>query len=58
MRASRGSSCAFDRAFVEPTTGNTTCVWNAPSESDMESLFKSAGVEFETITQVEEMATQ
>ncbi len=55
MRASRGSSCAFDRAFIEPTTGNTTCVWNAPAVTDLETLFQSAGVAIESITLVEEM---
>jgi hypothetical protein len=37
-------------------TGNTTCVWEAPSAADMEALFAQAGVEVANITEVEEMA--
>ena len=46
----------MDRAFVDPVTGNTTCVWTAPGTTDMEALFQSAGVGIESITLVEEMA--
>ena len=45
----------MDRAFVDPVTGNTTCVWDAPALSDMTALFEQAGVDVLTITEVEEV---
>ncbi|MEN8151275.1 MAG: hypothetical protein ABFS86_15775 [Planctomycetota bacterium] len=47
----------MDRAFVDPDTGNTTCVWKAPSSADLESLFTKAGVEVVSITPVDEVAS-
>jgi hypothetical protein len=55
LGAARGSSCSFARAFVEPASGNTTCVWEAPSVADIEALFRKAGVAVASITEVEEM---
>ena len=45
----------MDRAFVDPSTGNTTCVWQAPSLSDVTALFQQAGVEVTAVEPVEEM---
>jgi hypothetical protein len=45
----------MDRAFIDPATGNTTCVWNAPARADVEALFRKAKVQVKAITQVEEM---
>ena len=45
----------MDRAFVDKTTGNTTCVWEAPSITAMKKLFKAAGVDYAGMTKVEEV---
>jgi len=45
----------MDRAFVDHETGDTTCVWEAPSREDVEKLFSDAGVDYESMTEVEEM---
>jgi hypothetical protein len=45
----------MDRAFVDKTTGDTTCVWEAPSITAMKKLFDSAGVSPAGITKVEEV---
>jgi hypothetical protein len=47
----------MDRAFVDSATGNTTCVWKAPSPGDLEVLFSKAGVELNSITPVDEVAS-
>ena len=57
MRASWGSPCTFERAFVAADTGATTCVWEAPTLNDVESLFATAEVPVEAITPVEEMTS-
>ena len=48
----------MDRAFVDPATGNTSCVWEAPSMGDMEALFEKAGVSVTSITEVEEVTAE
>ena len=45
----------MDRAFVDSGTGNTTCVWKAPSAGELETLFRNAGVDLLTITPVDEV---
>ena len=45
----------MDRAFVDPVTGNTTCVWDAPALPELEALFQKAGVAVQSTTQVEEV---
>ncbi len=45
----------MDRAFVDPASGNTSCIWEAPSLSDVEALFEKAGVTVDSITEVEEV---
>jgi len=47
----------MDRAFVESSTGNTTCVWKAPSPGDLEAIFEKAGVEVLSITPVDEVGS-
>ena len=47
----------MDRAFVESSSGNTTCVWKAPGSDDLRSLFSKAGVEVVSITPVDEVAS-
>jgi hypothetical protein len=37
-------------------TGNTTCVWEAPTLGDLEAVFSKAAVTVGSITKVEEMA--
>ena len=57
IRASWGSPCEMDRAFVDPTTGKTTCVWKAPASGDLEELFTTACVEVLSITPVDEVSS-
>lgn len=57
VRASWGSPCEFQRAFVDTVTGNTTCVWEAPSQEDMEAMFGHAGVEFAAMDVVDEFTS-
>lgn len=57
VRASWGSPCKLDRAFVDPATGNTSCLWDAPVLGDVEALFEKAGVAVKSITEVEEVVT-
>ncbi len=45
----------MDRAFVDPASGDTTCVWLAPSQNDVESMFAAASVDYKAITAVEEV---
>ena len=45
----------MDRAFVDKATGDTTCVWEAPSITAMKKLFETAGVTSAGITKVEEV---
>jgi hypothetical protein len=45
----------MERAFVDPATGDTTCVWSAPSLAEMTTLFATAKVEVASITEVEEV---
>ena len=45
----------MDRPFVESDSGNTTCVWKAPSADDLKALFEKAGVELLSITPVDEV---
>ena len=47
----------MDRAFVDSGTGNTTCVWKAPSSTELESLFSKAGVDVLSITPVDEVGS-
>ena len=47
----------MDRAFVESDSGNTTCVWKAPSEEDLKALFEKAGVELLSVTPVDEVVS-
>ena len=37
----------MDRAFVDPATGNTSCLWDAPAVGDVEALFEKAGIAHE-----------
>lgn len=46
----------MDRAFVDNATGNTTCVWEGPSREDVDALFTQAGVQYASMTEVEEVA--
>jgi len=46
----------MDRAFVDSSSGNTTCVWKAPSPGDLRAVFDKAGVELLSITPVDEVA--
>ena len=46
----------MDRAFVDASSGNTTCVWKAPNSGDLEALFSRAGVALQSITPVDEVA--
>lgn len=48
----------MDRAFVDAATGNTSCVWEAPTVGDMEELFQNAGVAVTSITEVEEVTAE
>ncbi|MHC4471419.1 MAG: nickel-binding protein [Planctomycetota bacterium] len=48
----------MDRAFVDPASGNTSCVWEAPSDSDVTALFAKAGVAVNSITEVEEVTAE
>ena len=48
----------MDRAFVDKSTGNTTCVWEAPSITAMKKLFETAGVPTAGITKVEEVTVK
>jgi hypothetical protein len=57
MRASWGSPCTFQRAYVDPDNGNTTCVWDAPELEEVENLFAKASVKVNSITPVEEMTS-
>ena len=45
----------MDRAFVDSATGDTTCVWDAPSITAMKKLFVSAGVSHAGIIKVQEV---
>ncbi len=45
----------MDRAFVDSATGDTTCVWDAPSITVVKKLFVTAGVSHAGITKVEEV---
>ena len=47
----------MDRAFGDPATGKTHCVWNAPSLTEVQALFANASVETESITEVKEVST-
>ncbi len=47
----------MDRAFVDPATGNTQCVWKAPSIADVRALFEKASVHVDSITEVQEVTT-
>ena len=47
----------MDRAYVNPDTGHTTGVWQAPTQAAVEALFEQAGVTVASITPVEEFAT-
>ncbi len=47
----------MDRAFVDQATGDTTCIWDAPSITAMRKLFDTAGVSHAGITKVEEVTT-
>ena len=44
--------------FIDKATGNTTCVWEAPSITAMKKLFNSAGVENAGITKVEDVTVK
>jgi len=46
----------MDRAFVDSNSGNTTCVWKAPSSGELQALFTKAGVALSSITPVDEVA--
>jgi hypothetical protein len=46
----------MDRAYANTGEGFTVCCWNAPSQKDLEELFKKAGVKFKKMFPVEEMA--
>ena len=48
----------MDRAFVDPATGSTTCVWEAPSLEEIEALFSKAAVDVEAIREVEEVTAE
>ena len=48
----------MDRAFVDPSAGDTTCVWNAPTLDDVKAMFAAAGVKVDSITLVEEMPAE
>jgi len=48
----------MDRAFIDKATGDTTCVWEAPSITAMKKLFTSAGVANAGITKVEEVTVK
>lgn len=48
----------MDRAFVDKATGNTTCIWEAPSITAMKKLFENAGVAIAGITKVEEVTVK
>lgn len=45
----------MDRAFVDSASGNTTCVWEAPSLEEVTALFQESGVDPAAITAVEEV---
>ena len=45
----------MERAFVDSATGNTTCVWDAPSLEEVTALFKQSSVDPAAITAVEEV---
>jgi len=44
----------MDKAYVDAETNQATCVWNGPDRVAIETLFKKAGVQFESIKPVEE----
>ena len=46
----------MDRAFVMKEQNKVVCAWNAPSREEIEGLFKTAGVQVESIDIVEEYA--
>ncbi len=48
----------MDRAYVSEDRTQAICCWNAPSKEEVETLFEKAHAPYESITPVEEMATE
>jgi murein tripeptide amidase MpaA len=45
----------MDRAYINENEGKAVCCWNSPTQNEIEDLFKKAHVNYESITEVEEM---
>jgi hypothetical protein len=44
----------MERAYVNAEKGFAICCWEAPSQKELEAIFKKAGASFEKILPVEE----
>jgi len=45
---------SFERSYINWDEGVGVCCWSAPSQGELEGLFKKAGTPFEKVIAVEE----